>query len=895
MTFFNALNTVALETDLPEDFEGKATREILTHFNPEEDDYMPVADQLSIMYEAGTYLYDKYPLEEMKKKKFIAQIRPFFPTDDDEALEGKRKLLYNGSGIYKYGKTKYTEFINRYLVPHTIKKIHSADEYDHDGEVPYIEVPKGEYVKVYNFKKFLSYSDNPEETEAIKKFEKEQNTEQNWFDKFNDVIRTIEWKKVALYGIEYENPLYSKEGIGKTERTPNSALRIVSRHSSVNNAAELEFGLQTVTAKQSFLLANNISPILTKPKIDLSRSENIDTNFQIMYPVPMHSTVYPQIYKYTGTNMIIFKVYPLDPQKDVILKAQVSLTECDYKNNCQPYDFQFEQKLPVKSNEIFDNGLDNYFFRASSRIPSAHHKNLELTHFSSNQGSDGQSLYLEFKSNKSVGTFNLFIEDTDGYTTFQEPRIHLQNNRIFVRIIPTEQYKDADLSNAEYLITANLNGQILWQQALVPDKISAASQLQDNFSFVLLLTALFSGFLLNLMPCVFPLLMYYFLSLYYLHKRQAIAFKQRIRALTGGIFCAAILTIAPVVTDKFRNIPFGWGIQLQNMPFIVTMLFAGVLAVKILKRILADTIYTNASALKYIDIGLGIFCWLLALSCGAPYMSEVINTACNSSYLTIILTILAVALGFCLPLLLLLRSETPQTFAVWLNRHKTSVGILIKSSLGVAFVWYLWLIGEQTSVKFIAKMLLPLGIAVYIVSICEKFLQYLNGIFEEKITPEYLHKLRCGTYILILLIFGVLTSVCGWRAQISHKQTFKAKETSFAQTIDEQQIQNDIQQGHSVLVAVNADWCFTCRLNNFLIFNRPNLHKWEQRDKLKFISADISNYNPNIIEYMRKFKTRIDLPFYVLYTPIIRNGIVLQRAPDLGDIDRLLLYNKSTE
>ena len=612
-----------------------------------------------------------------------------------------------------------------------------------------------------------------------------------------------------------------------------------------------------------------------------------------MYPVPIRSNIYPYIYKYTGANMIIFKVRPLNPAKDVILRADINLSECDYKGNCQPYAFRFEQTLQAQNKELFDNGMENYFFRSQSRIPSTQQKHLKLINFSAHHDSDGQSLNLEFDSDKSIGTFNLFIEDADGYITFQEPQINLQNNRIFVRIKPTEQYKDADLNNAEYIITANLNEQILWHQTRVPNQNTALPQLQKNFSPSLLLTALLSGLLLNFMPCVFPLLIYYLLSLFYMHKQSANLIKKRLKTVIYGIFGAATLTLCFILINKYKNVPFGWGIQLQNMLFLIAMLFSGVLAVKLLPQIQSDVRYKLFLTERQTDIGIGMFCWLLTLSCGAPFLSEIVNTSYATSTISIFLSVFTITLGLCLPLFLIIKLQTPQTLIIWLNRHRASFSVLSKFALGTALLWYIWLIAEQTSAVFAVKVLLFLALFFYIIGIGIKFLQYLTGIFDEKITPAFLQKLRYGTYILICLIFVIFAAAVGWRAQINQMKTRALKATSFVQNIDESLIQADIKQGYSVLVAIGANWCFTCRLNNFLIFNQPNLHKWAQRDKLKFISADISNYNQNIIEYMHKFSTHLDLPFYILYTPIIRNGIILPSTPDLGDIDRLLLYNKS--
>ncbi|MBQ9271019.1 MAG: hypothetical protein IJ218_01975 [Alphaproteobacteria bacterium] len=891
LIFFNSA-VLATQPELPADFKGETTKQVFKIYAQDTPEDVSLSDRLNAMYEVALYLYQKYSLEEMAKKSFIHKIRPFFPYDDDNSLESKREWLYNGAEVYQYGKKKYTDFINKYLVPRTYKKVHSYDEYDHNGEVSYIEVPKGEFVKVYNFKKFLSYSNNIEERLAIKEFEAKQRGEANWLDKIDETARRIEWNKVALYGIKYDNPLYSKQGITQAQSTKNAEFRLVSRYAYIQGRKKLQFGLQMSVAKNSFILANNISPILKKPQIDLSNSENIAKEYQILYPIPMRSVRYPDMHKYTQNNMIIFEVNPLDLQKDVILRAKISVTECDYYDYCQPYVLNFEQTIKPNGTELLDNGFDNYFFKTAAQIPPSNNKKLELKRFQIYQNADKQSLYLEFKHKNSVGKFDVFIEDTDGKITFKEPQIRLRSGLISVLMEPTEESSAADLSNAEYIVSANLNENILLRKTLVPEKNAKAEIFADAADLNILLMALLCGLLLNIMPCVFPLLAGYVGELYRLHKYPAQNVRQHLQYFYLGIFIVVIITVLCLIWLKINHLHFGWGTQLQNMPFIVSVIFGGIYLVSLFKQLFDDAYTSKKQALTFmLDTGCGLAVGVLALSCGAPYIFDVFYAMHYAPMVQVIIMALALLCGFFLPLWLLYLSAEPQKWLILWYKQQKNIKLLIKISISLAFVWYLILLWEQTPVSLVFKIILIGGVFAYLLNICKKFLQYLRSVFDEHITLEHLQKFRRGTYVFSLLLLIAFAIPTGWYAHIFQKRA-RLTDAALSQYVDEYQIQTDLNNGHSVIVAIGADWCFLCRVNDFLIFNVPNLKKWGQRNHLKLIRINIDGYNPKILQYMQNFSANsAHLPFYVLYTPIIRRGIVLAPTSDIGQIDALLLNN----
>ena len=105
--------------------------------------------------------------------------------------------------------------------------------------------------------------------------------------------------------------------------------------------------------------------------------------------------------------------------------------------------------------------------------------------------------------------------------------------------------------------------------------------------------------------------------------------------------------------------------------------------------------------------------------------------------------------------------------------------------------------------------------------------------------------------------------------------------------IDEDLIRQHLQKGHSVLLEIGADWCMTCHVNNLLLFNKINMQKWKEVYNLEFIRVDWTDYEQKTLDYMARYG-RKGLPFYVLYTPLIREGLVLPEVFYIQDFEQIL-------
>ena len=94
------------------------------------------------------------------------------------------------------------------------------------------------------------------------------------------------------------------------------------------------------------------------------------------------------------------------------------------------------------------------------------------------------------------------------------------------------------------------------------------------------------------------------------------------------------------------------------------------------------------------------------------------------------------------------------------------------------------------------------------------------------------------------------------------------------QKIDDTRINALLDSGKSVLVSIDADWCLTCRYNEAVVLDNPLIKELLMRRNVEVITLDWTRDNPEILSFMSRYG-RKGVPFYVLFTPRVRGGIVL--------------------
>lgn len=384
-----------------------------------------------------------------------------------------------------------------------------------------------------------------------------------------------------------------------------------------------------------------------------------------------------------------------------------------------------------------------------------------------------------------------------------------------------------------------------------------------------LLAALFSGFLggliLNLMPCVLPVIsLKIFSFITQAGESPARIFRHGL-AFAAGIFTWFLGLGMLVITLKAGGSQVTWGaFQFQNPWFVIGLsvlvfLFAlnlfGVFEIT-LPGSAATSLDHAASRGGYGgSFFQGLFATLLATPCTAPFLGSALGFAFGQSATLIMAMFASVSLGMSLPYLLLSarpgwRKWIPKP-GTWMERLKQFMGFpLLATNL-----WLLWVIqnqrGSDAALALLALFLL-LG-----------FCAWIYGSLLESAS-----RMKWPLLILLLLIIGAGIAVLGNRITNSKPvaQSTLSKEGIEWVTYSPETLESLRSQGKPVFLDFTASWCLTCQFNERTAINVPAVRKLMHERGIIAMKGDWTNSDPAITAALKSYG-RVGVPLAVYYPP----------------------------
>ena len=188
-------------------------------------------------------------------------------------------------------------------------------------------------------------------------------------------------------------------------------------------------------------------------------------------------------------------------------------------------------------------------------------------------------------------------------------------------------------------------------------------------------------------------------------------------------------------------------------------------------------------------------------------------------------------------------------------------------------IWLLSILSAQTGFSF--------GWQYFIYIVCFWFVLYIRrsalqslDIQSQNEEPIIYITVRRWINLLALILLTVIVSLAYFNTSSvvrKHQQEISAIKQ---QDINMPQIKQHLSNGDSVLLKVGAEWCLTCSFNNVVAFNTPQIQDILEKYRVQIMEIDWTNYQADVLQFMQKFG-RSGLPFYVLFTPRLPEGMVL--------------------
>lgn len=374
-----------------------------------------------------------------------------------------------------------------------------------------------------------------------------------------------------------------------------------------------------------------------------------------------------------------------------------------------------------------------------------------------------------------------------------------------------------------------------------------------------ILFALLGGIVLNLMPCVFPILSMKALSLANLKdKEQKIARVHGI-AYTLGILAMFTVIAGVLIALKAGGMQIGWGFQLQHpvvilglayLFFVLGLNLAGYFEIDFGLSNVGQTLTAKS------DLGgsffTGVLATLVATPCTAPFMGAAMGYALTQSAFAAITVFLALGFGLALPYLALsfipaVRHALPKPGA-WMQRLRE----LLAFPMFLSACWLIWVLSQQVShMGQFAALLGMLAIAF--------------GIWLWRYRPRHI---AGHIFYLLLMIaaFGFVLSTFFTMHPVAENTARAPDAAQNWEDFSQARLQEYLDGDEPVFVNMTAAWCITCKVNENVALAIDSTQALFKNNKVKYLKGDWTNQNPEITAFLEEYG-RSGVPIYVYYGP----------------------------
>ena len=378
----------------------------------------------------------------------------------------------------------------------------------------------------------------------------------------------------------------------------------------------------------------------------------------------------------------------------------------------------------------------------------------------------------------------------------------------------------------------------------------------DMGMLMIFLFAMTGGIILNLMPCVFPVLSLKAMSL--ASNANAPVREQRLHgvAYAAGVILSFLTLAVILLSLQAGGALIGWGFQLQSPWFVAALVY-----LFFLMGLSMSGVIEIGSGIMGIGSDLsdkegytgsfftGVLASVVASPCTAPFMGVALGFAFTQTMLVALTVFFALGFGMALPFLLFsfipaLAKMLPQPGS-WMLTFRQ----ILAFPLYATAVWLLWVLGRQTSVDAMALIVMS----------CV-FIAGAAWLYQRQTQSKWRYLEYAVIWVCIMGVFSVLNS-----PMLKIQQT-----TTVAAAGENYEVYSDARlaelrnSGTPVFVNMTASWCITCLVNERVVLSSDTVTQALADRNVTYLKGDWTNNDPVITEVLKRFQTS-GVPLYLMY------------------------------
>lgn len=662
----------------------------------------------------------------------------------------------------------------------------------------------------------------------------------NWAKLIKFFIYTILFSLVASYSMA----LSSDWSVGET-----SKLRLISAYSQ-NDSKNFMIGLEYQMDPGWKTYWKSPGDGGFAQSISWENSTNVK-NVNILWPTPIE-------FEILGLTSLGYQndiIFPLeieleDELKNTFLNLHITFLIC--KEICIPGDATIFLEIPSGEKKLTNNYYD--LEKALSLLPKEDFNGSYLKKINFNVFNDDKhsTIQLIFESDKNFVSPKIFLHSPFGLPVIKNSLNYSNDSK---KITANFKFDKDLISKNNFPLEVSISDvNHNFKQVLnveVNDK-PLRSKINQTFIYYILIS-LIAGLILNVMPCVFPVLSIKLMSVFSSNENNA-----RVSFVTTalGIISSFVLLGLIFLLLQYFKVSIAWGMQFQQPYFLIfisliiflfMMNMFGQFEITLPPQISNLSFFGTTNNKNTKDFFNGFFATLMATPCSAPFVGTAITAAFTQSYAIGISIFLFMGVGMSLPYLLIalfpkLINYLPKP-GKWMIYIKYLLGLLLLATV-------LWLF----------NILLNFFNYYFIISLIIFFLLL-----------SYRQKIPFQKNIISVIVLLVIFSSSSF-SFFQQNRVFEIEKdwlNFYDITLDKLINENKI-----VFLDITADWCATCQFNKINVLNSETIISLFKENDVTLIRADWTKPNDKINLFLEKYD-RFGIPFNAFFSPNFPEGILL--------------------
>ena len=656
---------------------------------------------------------------------------------------------------------------------------------------------------------------------------------------------------------------------------PKADIRLISATTAVGELDTIPLGVEVRLEDGWKTYWRSPGDAGIPPFVAWDGSSNLaDTRFQ--WPAPVRFNYYDlETFGYQKSVVFPIQARVAKAGEGVSLRAQLDLLICD--DVCIPHTFNAALDLPAGPAQPSEHA--NLIDRYQNQVPGDGSRAGLVFEGADVSGPAAKPLIrAAFRAQTPFQAPDLLVEGHED-AIFSKPRFefHDQGRLVLASVAAEDAFGEGapvDLKSDPVVFTL-IDGARSIETRAVPSSDGLAAIEVDRLDLGALLSimalALVGGLILNLMPCVLPVISIKLLSVVSHGGGNPKEVRPGFLATIAGIIVSFLALASLAVGLKSAGLAVGWGIQFQQPLFVIALviiltLFAanmwGLFEVRLPGKVADVAVSAGNSHSLGGQFFQGAFATVLATPCTAPFLGTSIGFALSRGPLEIYAIFAALGVGMAQPFILValvpaLATKLPRP-GPWMNGLKKFLALALIATA----VWLLSVMAVQVSVAA-AIVVAALMAAVFVIF----------AIQARQKTGENSAGVLTAVAAAAILAFAVPTVLPAIGIGARDNAQIAATDTAWV-PFDLAAIPTLVSDGKVVFVDVTADWCITCQVNKKRVLDTADIVAAFEQGEVVRMRADWTKPSNEIANYLASFG-RFGIPFNVIYGPDAPQGVIM--------------------